>query len=113
MSLLAVFIYRPNIRMVDRFGYGRVYIAGGMFRFFSFVGLMSCNWTSKCIITEEIHPTCSAEKFPFPYPIDAAHVHSPTGGQVCLNLFLTFLLGFLIHSFASFDHSHGRGKNRA
>jgi hypothetical protein len=49
---------RPNIRMVEKFGFGRVYVAGGKLQ-------------SQQLIV-----------FPQNHLIDAGHVHSPTGGQV-------------------------------
>ena len=63
-ALEAVTWWRPSIRMVVRFGGGRVFVAGG-----------------------QAH-LCSRTIIPLTGNADAAHVHSPTGAQVCSSPFL-------------------------
>ncbi|KAK0204607.1 FAD binding domain-containing protein [Desarmillaria ectypa] len=57
-DLIWMGIWRPNIRMVDKFGEGRVFVAGGSRLFFE---MSMCSTSSRCL--------------------DAAHVHPPAGGQ--------------------------------
>ena len=59
ISALADTISRPNIRMVDSFGKGRVFVAGG-----------------ECYSIEDARAMNAHKRE------DAAHIHAPAGGQV-------------------------------
>ncbi|KAI6003387.1 hypothetical protein EDC04DRAFT_1022101 [Pisolithus marmoratus] len=52
--------FRPNMRMVNKFGVGRIFVAGGMDK-----------------LCAQLHLAHQC----FPSSLDAAHVHSPAGGQ--------------------------------
>jgi hypothetical protein len=64
-DILWVSDYRPNIRMVDKFGEGRVFIGGGELE--SLIRVFFA-WANP--------------------NIDACHIHSPTGGQASSNVLL-------------------------